>query len=104
MNGIASEFEVEILVYFEKRDRNAAPEEKKNEYGSARPASGNATGSLLTVDNLSASVSSLRLNRIEKLRRQGVLLSGEISGKASGAVETAIRNWPTRQPRTIVPI
>ena len=69
MNGIASEFAVEILVHFEKRDRNSAPREKKSEYGSARPASGNATGSLLTVDNLS--VSSLRLNRIEKLRRQG---------------------------------
>ena len=74
MNGIASEFAVEILVHFEKRDRNSAPREKKSEYGSARPASGNATGSLLTVDNLS--VSSLRLNRIEKLRRQGFLLRG----------------------------
>ena len=102
MNRVASKFAVEILVHFEKRDRNSAPHEKKSEYGSARPASGNATGSLLTVDNLS--VSSLRLNRIEKLRRQAVLLCGEISGKASGAVETAIRNWPSRQPRTIVPI
>jgi hypothetical protein len=74
MNGIAAEFAVEILVHFEKRDRDSTPREQKSKYGSAWPATGNATGSFLSVDNFG--VSSLRLNRIEKLRRQGFLLRG----------------------------
>jgi hypothetical protein len=95
MNRVAPEFAVEILVHFEKRDRDSVPCEQKSEYGSAWPATGNATGSLLTVDDFGAS--SLYFNGIEKLRRQGFLLGGEISGKASDAIETAIRNWSSRR-------
>jgi hypothetical protein len=78
MNGIAPKFAVEILVHFEKRDGDPAPREQKSKYSSAWSATGNATGSFLTVDRFG--VSSLRLNRIEKLRGQGILLAWEISG------------------------
>src|SRR5580704_13778099 len=99
MNGIAAEFAVEILVHFEKGDRDSAPREQKSEYGSAWPATGNATGSFLSVDNFSAR--SVRFNGIEKLRGQGILLAGKISGKDSGPVETAIRKRPSRRPRAV---
>jgi hypothetical protein len=74
MNGIAAEFAVKIFVHFEQGYRHAAPSQQQRQDCAGRPATCNATGSLLTVDNFGAS--GLRLNRIEKLRAQGPSLLG----------------------------
>jgi hypothetical protein len=52
MNGVATEFAVEVLVHFKQRDGNAAASEEQRKHRARGAAAGNAAGTLLNVADL----------------------------------------------------